>query len=727
MGVLVAALVLLAAAVSGAGEGQVAVQAVRIAAAHGPVQIDGLLDEPGWTGAPAAGGFRQREPDEGRPATEETTIRVLYDEDTLYVGVVAHDGEPDEVIARVLERDTLMSAGDDNTFRFTGDDAVALILDPFQDHRNAFVFATNPNGAEFDALITDENPAFNADWRGIWRVAARRGPEGWSAEFAIPFRTLRYPSGGTKPWGLNVERMIRRKNEDTLWSAWARADGGLHRVSRAGRIEGLRDLPRSGFNVELKPFGLTGLTQERPDGPGRAPAVSRWRVGGDGKWEIRPGVVLDATVRPDFAQVEADAQVVNLTRFELFFPEKREFFLENAGLFDFGTRGSFETPPFLLFFSRRIGIAAGEEVPVLGGLRLSGRAGKQTIGLLSVLADGAPGEPRSSFGALRAKRDIGDRGYVGAMLTDRRSSRESETDVGLDASLWPTRTLNVQGFAARTSDPAGRTDSAYRAWAEYQGDPLYFNAEYLHIGPRAATGMGFVTRTDTRRASGKGQYTVRPDLLGLRLVALFAGGKYVTRVDGDGQDGNGFSGFSAVWESGENMSVTEVRGFTVVDGGFPLAGRIPISPGRYPLGDTEIFAGTSGNRPVSGFMQLSLLRIWRGRLSSLTTGLQVRGGTRLSVSGTYTRSEADMPGGAFVAHVPGLRLTWTQSTRLAAASYLQYNSLTRRFIANVRLHFIHRPGSDLFLVFNEEQETEAAPESLVSRGLALKLNYAIRL
>ena len=194
--------------------------------------------------APVGSGFRQRDPGDGDPATEATEVRVLYDDDTLYVGIVARDGEPGKVIGRILERDKIMEQGLDNAARFTGDDVVAFTLDPFLDHRNAFLFATNPNGAEFDALVTDERPTLNLEWRGIWRVAAARTKEGWSAEFAVPFRTLRYPrDAGESAWGFDVERIVRRKNEDTLWSAWSRAEGGLSRVSRAGLLEGLRHLP----------------------------------------------------------------------------------------------------------------------------------------------------------------------------------------------------------------------------------------------------------------------------------------------------------------------------------------------------------------------------------------------------------------------------------------------------------------------------------------------------
>ena len=714
-------LVLPAAGAPAADEPRVRARAVAQA-----IRVDGVLNEPAWAAAEPATGFRQRDPQEGEPATEATEVRVLFDRDTLYVGVLALDREPDRVIARILERDRIMENGPDNVIRFTGDDVVALTLDPFHDHRSAFFFATNPNGAEFDALVTDENPMLNLNWRTVWRVASRRTGRGWVAEFAIPFRSLRYPrADGEGVWGFDVERIIRRRNEDTLWSAWSRAEGGLHRVSRAGHLEGLRNLPRPAWNVELMPYGLEGFTQERA-ADGSAPQQPVWRLGGDAKWEVQPGLVLDATARPDFAQVEADDQVVNLTRFELFLPEKRDFFLENAGIFDFGTRGSYETPPFLMFFSRRIGIADEGEVPLLGGLRLSGRAGKQTLGLLDVYTDEAFSEPRTNFGVLRLKRDVGERSYLGAMATDRRTKKGSETDFGADASLWPSSRLNLQGFAARTTRSDGASDSAFRGAAEYGSDPVYLYGEYLQIGPEARTGMGFVTRTDMRRASAKAQYTLRPPVSGLRRIDAYAGGKYQTRVDGEPQDANGYAGFSVGLDSGDGLSVTHVRGYVVLDDGFDLADRIPVAPGRYDLRSTEISLYTSQNRPLNAVASATLQHLWDGDVSAVSGGLGVRGGSHLSLWATYTRSEAALPNGAFVAHVTGLHAGWAFSTRLATHSYLQYNSLDQRFLVNLRLRFIYRPGRDFYVVFNQEQGEPGDPRALLSRGFVVKGTWLVR-
>jgi Domain of unknown function (DUF5916)/Carbohydrate family 9 binding domain-like len=692
------------------------------------VRVDGVLDEPAWSLARSASGFRQQEPKEGEPATEATEVRVLYDDETLYVGVRALDREPKKVIARVLQRDRILQAGMDNIVRWAGDDGVAVLLDPFHDHRSAFVFATNPNGAEYEALVTDESALYNADWRAVWKVAARRTPDGWVAEIAIPFRSLRYPTGdGRQPWGFNVERFVRRKSEQALWSGWSRAEGGLNRVSRAGHLVGLSGLPRPRLNLEVKPYGLAGVSRERQD-DGTTPRDTLASVGGDLKWEVASGLVLDGTVNPDFAQVESDDQIVNLTRFDLFLPEKREFFLENAGVFEFGTRGLFEPPPFLLFFSRQIGIKEDEgEVPVMGGVRLSGRAGRQTVGFLSLLQDEAFGDPRTSFTALRVKRDVGANGFLGGMVTDRRTRDGGETDGGVDFSLWPTRRLNVTGFAALTSATRDReSDAAWRVGGEYRSSHLYVNAEQLVIGPDAETGMGFVTRTDIRRSDGLAILTLRPGRLGVRDVELFGGGDWITRTSGEEQDSYGFAGVGLRLDSGDQGSAMVIDGFTQLDEAFDLADRVPVPVGRYDFRQLQAAIESSPSRPVGLSVMASIADQWDGEVDSVQTMLRMAVGSHLEAGPTWTWSRADLPGGGFTAHVLGLRFGWAFSTRLFARAYVQYNSLEDKWITNLRLNFIHRPGSDLYVVFNDDQGEEGFPGRLVSRGFAVKGTWLIR-
>jgi hypothetical protein len=704
--------------------------ATRLAPDVASPVIDGRLDDDAWQGVPVASGFRQREPRAGEPAAERTEVRVVFDDRALYIAVVAYDSEPAAVVGRILQRNRIMSTGFDGLPAFAGDDAVAILLDTFHDRRNAFVFATNPNGAVFDALLTDEGREFNVDWRGVWEVAAERRPDGWAAELAIPFRTLRFPEGGGGTWGLNVYRIVQRTKEETLWSAWSREGEGFHRVSRAGRLTGLTELPRGGLNLEVKPYALAGATRAPHDvelGPaGGFETDPRVDIGADVKYEIRPGLTLDVTVNTDFAQVEVDDEQVNLTRFDLFFPEKRDFFLENAGVFEFGLRGFFEPPPFLLFFSRTIGISGDREVPLLGGARLTGRVGGQTVGLLSVVTGEADGVPRENFAIARVKRDIGGSSYVGLMLTDRRSSASWNSTGGADFSFW-RGALNAQGFYARTATQgAGGDDDAYRLALDYTGDRFGFFTQHITVGPEANAEMGFITRRDMRRSEGFGRVTFRPAQFGLRRVDLFLGGTYISRLDGGFQDVVGGPLLSLTWNSGETLLAYAQPGRTRLDAPFQL-GDVDVAAGDYTLNVLGWMASTSTGRPVVLGSTGNVLWTYGGRITSVGGTITVAPDPHISATLGYTRNTVDLPAGGFAAEVGSLRVSYAFSTRLFADGIVQYNSHENQISGNLRINFIHRPGSDLFLVLNERRGGSPGLWEPLDRGAVVKLTYLLRI
>ena len=695
------------------------------------VRLDGLLSETFWANAQVIDDFRQREPAEGLEASERTEVRIVFDDGTLYVGVTAYDSEPDRIVARLLQRDKIIEpvffgAG----LQFAGDDAVAILLDPFDDNRSGVVFATNPNGAEFEALLTDEGGEFNIDWRAVWEVKSARTSEGWSTEFAIPWRTLRYPDGPEDhEWGINVQRTIRRKNEDVLWQSWQREGGGLHRVSRAGSLAGLTDLPRPGLNAEVKPFVLAGQRQEADDFGVFERSTPR-EMGLDLKSELRPGLLLDLTLNTDFAQVEIDDAQVNLTRFSLFLPEKRDFFLENAGVFDFGIPANpFEPPAYQMFFSRQIGISEDGEIPILGGARLTGRVGGQTVGFLNVMTDAAFGVERENFSVARVKRDTGESGYVGAMLVDRRGSEAANTSFGVDGqfvigSAWVWDWYGAQSITEGT----GGDGYSYRVGYNYEGETWGSFFNHLAISPNMESEAGFITRSDIRRTDWFGSHIWRPEALGLRRFSIWGGGGYGSTVtDGRMQDWVGGIALNPTWESGDDATIFLNAGETVLDESFELTDSIEVLPGRFRADHIGWFANSSKNRLVHLGTNGMISAFHGGTLISLGGTVTAAPSPKLAFTLGFTRNDVEVPEGEFTADVSSLRATWSWSTRLSTNALVQYNSLDRDFSVNLRFNFIHRPGSDLFIVFTENRGDERRLWNLSDRGIVAKLTYLMRM
>jgi hypothetical protein len=690
------------------------------------IRLDGVLSEDFWRLAEAIDDFRQQEPEEGSPATERTEVRVVLDNATLYVGVMAFDSDPQQVVRRILQRDRVME-NDHEGLQFAGDDAVAILLDPFHDHRNASVFATNPNGAEFEALITDEGAEINVDWRAVWDVAAARGPTGWSAEFAIPLRTLRYPERDQGDyWGFNVVRTIRRKNELALWQSWSRDNEGFQRVSRAGHLVGMVDLPRYGINVEVKPFALGGTRQERRD-DGEIPVDRQLEVGLDLKSELRPGLILDLTLNTDFAQVEVDDEQVNLTRFSLFYPEKRDFFLENSGIFDLGLAGGYGPPPYKLFFSRRIGIGDGGPIPILGGARLTGRVADQTVGFMNVVTGESGDTPRTSYSVARVKRDVGENNFLGGMVTDRRDADGSNTVAGLDGSLWLRPTLNVKGFFTQSyTSGAGGEGATYSGRLEYSTDLVGASLEHLTVEPGAQADLGFITRKDIHQTGADLRLSPRPGHWGIRVFDIQPEVQYISTTDGRMQDWTAEVYVGPEFDSGESIGLNIAWGETRLDEDFELADSVPIAAGLYDLLEARLFANTSRHRALVGELHGSWQAIYDGDVWSADVSLSASPSPQISMELGNEWNHVEVPNGGFTANITSVRIGYAFSTRFTTNALLQYNSLDENFSANVRLNFIHRPGSDLFLVFTERRGVERKLWDLSDRGLVAKMTYLMR-
>lgn len=469
-----------------------------------PPLLRAQADEPVWATADSITTFRQRDPTEGAPASERTVVKVLRDRDALVISVRAYDHDPAGIRASQLRRDADLSS----------DDNVTLLIDSFHDRRSAFLFQTNPNGAMWDGqLIGTDN--VNQDWNGIWYVATSRDTRGWTAVFRIPFRTLRFTSGGGAAFGFNVRRYIRRRNEEDLWRSWRRSQG-FYQLLREGDLVGFGGIDRA-RDIDLRPYVLGDTRQAVTDSIGHrlGGAGVDGKLGLDAKLAVSPTLTADLTINTDFAQVEIDSQVINLTRIPTFFPEKREFFLESSGIFDFGSQMHTQ-----LFYSRSIGLAdSGLVVPILAGARLYGRAGPWTIGVLDARTEGID---QANDAVVRVKHDLLDRSYVGAMVTARTGPGAHGSDLagGLDGE-FPLVIGNqnlVPAFwvaGTRTPDTVG-TRVAWRAGVDYPND---FNDNYValeRIDSGFAPTLGFVDRTGVWFTRGHIDIAPRPHVLGLR-------------------------------------------------------------------------------------------------------------------------------------------------------------------------------------------------------------------
>src|SRR5437879_6171385 len=453
------------------------------------LRLDGALDEPIWRQADSITDFTQTDPDEGRPATERTVVRLLATPAGLWVGVWAYDSHPEAIRRAQLRRDSDLSS----------DDVFTLVLDPLRDRRSGYFFEVNPNGAMTDAEVLTFQDV-NRDWDGVWDARARVTPQGWTAELFIPWQTLRYPSGGGDVWGVNCARFLRRRNEEALWRAWRRSEGILF-LPAEGAVAGFTELPQR-RPAELRPY----LSAASQFAPGHAETA---KTGLDAKIAAAPTLTLDVTANTDFSQVEVDEQVVNLTRFPVFFPEKRPFFLESSGTFDFG-----QTDRISMFYSRRIGIdsASGSPVPLDAGARLSGRIGHERIGLLAVRTGGR----EDAFDVVaRVKHDVFSRGYVGGIVTSQsRPGLGDRMTEGADVQLpfvVKGQNLVFGGFLATARDSArAPTTTGWRVYVDFPNDRMDHFVGFTRVTTGFDPALGFVNETDIFRHTGQLIFYPRP-------------------------------------------------------------------------------------------------------------------------------------------------------------------------------------------------------------------------
>lgn len=690
---------------------------LRALAVTSPIRVDGRLDEAAWEQADVADDFIQQEPRVGQPMTERTEVRVLLDEAAIYFGVVCFDSEPARIIARELRRDNSLG----------GDDRFEIVLDTFHDHRNAFHFVINPLGTQYDALITDEGQDVNVEWDERWWAEVSRHETGWTAEIRIPFTTLR-SRPGTDTYGVNFKRFIRRKNETAQWTGWDR-DFLFTQVSQAGHLLGVEGV-EAGLKLRVKPYVLGGFADPLPGGPSTIDALRD--VGLETmKVSLTPGLTAELTANTDFAQAEVDEAVVNLTRFPVFFPEKREFFLERAGIFEFGLggrRGGETERNLQMFFSRRIGLTQDRRpLPIIAGGKVTGRTAGFDVGLLNVQTDRFEGTPGSNYTVLRAKRNILARSNVGVFAANRQSSGgEFNRVFGADANFTLLKNTDIQGFLGRSVTP-GRdgNDMVGRVKYNWITDIYEVFVEHLYIGPEFQHDVGFVRRSGVQRTDTTFVWEPRPGRFNIRNFVFRGQVIYLTDIHRSLLTREQIFAMTTRFQNDEVGRFSAIRTFDRVEAPFEIAPGVIVPAGDYNFLDTWAEAETSGKRPLLAKLRVGGGDFYGGDRRYVRFTPSWRPSPFLSLETAYEVNDVKLPQGAFTTYVVNARINVNFSNRWLTTTLAQYDSALRRNVLYARLNYIFRPGDDLFVVYSQSHQSGRGLLDRPDRSLMVKLTYSL--
>ena len=722
----------------GATHGKRVVQAMRTEA---PIVMDGNLDEPVWQQALVSLGFIQKDPQEGEPSSERTEFRVVYTAQTLYVGIICYDSNPQGILASERRRDNELG----------NDDTVTLVLDTFHDHRNAFMFRTNPLGARYDAMITDEGNDINASWDEQWEVASRITETGWAAEFAIPFKSLRVMEGDGHIWGVDVERVIRRKNEFSYWNSYRRGFQ-LENVSQGGHLHGIEDI-ETGLRLRIKPYLLGGFTQSvrlTPSGPDPFRTVTKNAsdVGIEVmKYRITPSLTADLTWNTDFAQTEVDDQQVNLDRFPLFFPEKREFFQEGAGLFEFGIARGEGGVITKLFHSRQIGLSPQRvPVPIVAGGRITGRLQGFTLGLLNVQTERfAPENIRASnYSVARIKRDVLGRSTIGAFFLNQEQGGASDYNrvYGADANFVFYRYLTVGGFFGKSLYPRlpGEKGDDWVTAAVVRWDSDTFNLEtsWHSVDPDFRDDLGFVPRRDRRDISPQIAFRPRLDSRYIRQFIFRYRIDYTMNSQNRLETRVGHSAFEIKFQDGGVFGWAPHTRFDTFFQDFKLReGVVVIPPGSYSWWNNVLRYALAPSRRISGQIVNWAWHVGyfgRGTLHNININPRVRLTDQLSAQLNYQINKATFPesmcvvkdsgGCGFTDHIVNTRVNYNFNNQWLTSATIQYNNADSFLGVNFRLNYIIRPGDDFFLIYNEGRRVSGSLDGQKDRTLQGKLTYS---
>ena len=704
-------------------------KAAVVTAITSEITVDGLLDEEIWRTAPTIGELTQREPQTGEPPTERTTVTLLYDADNLYIGVMCSDSKPQLVIGTQMARDAAL----------TSDDRIEILLDTYRDQRSAFYFSTNPAGALVDGLVF-ANGQSNLQWDAIWMVRTRRTSQGWSAEFAIPFKSLGFPSGPTA-WGFNIGRHILRKLEEDRWSG-ARLETPFFQVSEAGEITGLANLTQ-GVGLDVRPFAGGQWRRSRADGRN----TTTGKPGLDLFYNFTPSLKLTTTVNTDFGETEVDARQINLSRFSLFFPEKRSFFLEDAGVFSFSNVHS-ETQRVapsrslvIPFFSRQIGLLAGKEVPIDLGVKLTGKVGRTDLGLLDVRTRDASSVPDKNFFVGRVKRNLLQQSYVGAIFTHGHPSLSiASRTIGADLRLATSNVLgksknlvfNAYGLRSMNEGQSGE-DGSYGATLEYPNEVVQLEAVWRDVQQDFRPAQGFVSRRNVRLLRVGGRYIPRPKGI-LNLQRMFYDLFYTrfSRLDtGELESWNVWNTFiDWHFNSGDTIHPFNLKlAYERLFAPFEISPGVVLPPGEYRSTRWRLQTSTARKRRLSGTVDWYFGTFWSGHADELHTVLRFNIPPRIVFNLDTNQTFARLPQGDFVTRIISLQANYAASPLLTLSNLLQYDNRTRNLGLQSRVRWTLQPGNDLFFVLAQgwiDDELRGFRFAVDDTKISAKFQYTAR-
>ena len=706
-----------------------------------PMTFDGRLDEPFYQTVPAATGFIQQEPSEGSPASDKTELWVFFDDQNVYVGARLWETHPDRRVTSDMRRDASNMYNNDH---------LAVLFDTFDDRRNGFGFSSNAQGGMFDWQVTNEQPSNN--WNGLWDVRTANFDQGWTVEFVIPFRSMRFKEGSHE-WGVNVRRMVRWRNELTFLSqvpvSWGRR--GLSKVSSVGTLVGLES-PTKLRNLDVKPYALgSTTTNHRSTPPWSNHGAGEFGV--DAKWGITQSIVTDFTYNTDFAQVEDDEAQVNLTRFSVQFPEKREFFLEGQDVFNFAGGGAMQggngipqatmqNPPNnapVLFFSRRIGLRNSQVVPILAGGRLIGRSHGFQVGALHMRTDDAAtaGAIATDYSVVRVNRDVLSRSRIGVIATRRSPGIGGYENYayGADANFNFGTNLNLSSYVARTDStnrpaPAkASSELSYRGHVNWNADRTGFQLDHTFVGDQFNPEIGFLRRSAFARTFGSARYSPRPKgWRGIRKVFYEASYDYYEDPNHDPESREAQGAVRMEFANSDQWAFEFSRLFEKLNTRFVPSAGVAVPVGAYQFTQSRFLYTLSPARPLSGTLQLTYGGFYGGTLREITWRGRAAFGPRFLMEPTVSLNYFDTPFGDGDSHLVGSRLTYSITPRMFASALVQYQSSSDTVSTNARFRWEYQPGSELFVHYSDGRNTlgDGFPPPLENRSLVVKVTRLFR-